>query len=39
MDDIKFYGKDMKEIDSMMQTVRVYSEDICIEKCAVVMKG
>ena len=38
MDDLKLYGKTDKEIESLVQTVRVFSEDISmefgIEKCA-----
>ena len=39
MDDLKLYGKDMVELDSLVQSVRVFSGDIgmefSIEKCAV----
>ena len=39
MDDLKLYGKNVKEINSLVQTVRVFSSDIDmdfgIEKCAV----
>ena len=38
MDDLKLYAKKVKELDSLVQTVRVYSEDIGmkfgIQKCA-----
>lgn len=40
MDDIKLYGKNIKEIDTLIQTVRIVSGDIRmefgIEKCALV---
>ena len=40
MDDIKLYGKSIKEIDTLIQTVRIVSGDIRmefgIEKCALV---
>lgn len=45
MDDLKLYGKNEKEVDSLVQTVRVFSNDICmdfgIDKCAtlVVKRG
>ena len=39
MDDLKLYGKDMVELNSLVQSVRVFSGDIGmefgIEKCAV----
>ena len=39
MDDLKLYSKDRNQLDSLVNTVRVYSEDIRmefgIEKCAV----
>ena len=39
MDDLKLYGKNSSQIDSLVQTVCSYSEDIrmkfCIDKCAV----
>ena len=38
MDDLKLYGKNEKEINSLVQTVRIFSKDICmdfgIDKCA-----
>ena len=38
MDDLKLYSRSEKGLDSLVQTVRVFSEDIgiefCIEKCA-----
>ena len=38
MDDLKQYGKDLREMESLVQTVRVFSKDIGmefgIEKCA-----
>ena len=38
MDDLKLYGKNEREIESLVQTVRIYSEDIAVEfgihKCA-----
>lgn len=40
MDDLKLYGKNEKEINSLIQTVRIFSEDIKMEfgidKCATV---
>ena len=40
MDDIKIYGKNTKEIDSLVQTIRIITEDMRMEfgidKCAVV---
>ena len=40
MDDLKLYAKDKKELDTFIQTVRVFSKDIGmdfgIEKCAMV---
>ena len=44
MDDLKLYAMNEKGVDSLIQTVRVFSEDIGmefgIEKCAVlVMKS
>ena len=41
MDDIKLYAKTEKELDSLVQTVRVFSEDIgmkfSIEKCSMLI--
>ena len=41
MDDLKFYSRSEKELDSLVQTVRVFSEDIgmgfAIEKCAMLV--
>ena len=41
MDDMKLYGKNVKEINSLVQSVRVFSSDIGmnfgIEKCAVMI--
>ena len=38
MDDLKLYRKNEREIESLVQTVRIYSEDIAVEfgihKCA-----
>ena len=38
MDDLKLHSRSEKRLDSLVQTVRVFSEDIemefCIEKCA-----
>ena len=38
MDDLKLFAKNEKEIDSLVQTVRIFSDDIGIkfglEKCA-----
>ena len=40
MDDLKLYGKDKDQLDSLVQTVRIFSSDIGmtfgIEKCAMV---
>ena len=40
MDDLKLYAKDKKELDALIQTVRVFSKDIGmdfgIEKCAMI---
>ena len=40
MDDLKLYGKDRNQLDSLVQTVRIFSSDIGmtfgIEKCAMV---
>ena len=40
MDDLKLYAKDKKELDTLIQTVRVFSKDIGmdygIEKCAMI---
>ena len=41
MDDLKLYSRSEKGLDSLVQTVRVFSEDIgmelCIEKCAMLV--
>ena len=41
MDDVKLSGKNKKEIDSLMNTVRIFSKDICMEfgidKCSTVV--
>ena len=41
MDDLKLYGKKEKELDSLVQTVRVFSQDIRMEfgidKCAMIV--
>ena len=38
MDDLKLYGKNEREIESLVQTIRIYSEYIAVEfgiqKCA-----
>lgn len=38
MDDLKLCGKNEREIESLVQSVRIYSEDIAVEfgiqKCA-----
>ena len=38
MDDLKLYGKNEKEIDALVNIVRIFSKDICMEfgldKCA-----
>ena len=44
MDDIKLFPKNKKELETLIHTVRIYSEDIgmefAIEKCALfVMKS
>ena len=44
MDDIKLFAKNEKELETLMQTVRIYSQDIGLEfgleKCAIlVMKS
>ena len=40
MDDLKLYGKDKNQLDSLVQTVQIFSSDIgmtfYIEKCAMV---
>ncbi len=41
MDDLQLYGKKEKELDSLVQTVRVFSQDIRMEfgidKCAMIV--
>ena len=41
MDDLKLYGKTDKRRDSLIQTVRIFSSDICmefgIEKCYILI--
>ena len=41
MDDLKLYSRNEKELDSLVQTIRIFSKDIGmefgIEKCAVLM--
>ena len=41
MEDVKLFGKNKREIDSLMNTVRIFSGDICMEfgidKCATVV--
>ena len=41
MDDLKLKGETGKSIDSLMQTVRIFSSDICmelgIEKCNILI--
>ena len=41
MDDLKLYSKNEKELDSLIQTVRVFSQDIRMEfgidKCATIV--
>ena len=41
MDDLKLYGNDERQIDSLINTVRVFSDDIGMEfglkKCGVVV--
>ena len=41
IDDLKLYGKNEHEVDSLFQSVRIYSEDIAMEfgiqKCACVI--
>ena len=40
MDDLKLYGKNIRELDSLIQTVRIFSTDIGMEfgisKCAMI---
>ena len=31
MDDIKVFGKNKKELDTVIQTIRIYSQDIGME--------
>ena len=39
MDDLKLYGSNKNQLDSLIQTVRVFSENICmkfgLDKCAI----
>ena len=41
MDDLKVYGKNEKQVNTMINTVRIFSQDICMEfgidKCAVIV--
>ena len=41
MDDLKLYAKNEKQLDSLVQTVRTFSEDIGmqfgIDKCALII--
>ena len=41
MDNLKFYSRNEKELDSLVQTIRVFSKDIGmefgIEKCAILL--
>ena len=41
MDDIKLFAKNEKELEALIQTVRIYSQDIGIEfgieKCAILI--
>ena len=41
MDDLKVYAKNEKDLESLIQTVRIFSEDIGMEfgldKCAVLI--
>ena len=41
MDDLKLYGRNEKELDSLVQTIRIFSKDIGmefgIEKCAMLV--
>ena len=41
MDDLKLYSKNEKDLDSLIQSVRVFSKDICmqfgVKKCAVMI--
>ena len=41
MDDVKLFGENKKEIEFLMNTVRIFSEDICMEigidECATVV--
>ena len=42
MDDLKLYGKSEKQIDNLVQSVRIVSSDMCMEfgvsKCILIMK-
>ena len=42
MDNLKFYSRSEKELDSLVQTIRVFSKDIGmefgIEKCAILVR-
>lgn len=31
MDDVKLYGKDKNEVDSLVQTVRIFSNDVVMD--------
>ena len=41
MDDLKLYGKSERELESPIQTVRIFSADVgivfCLDKCAVLV--
>ena len=41
IDDLKLYAEDMKQLDSLARTVRIFSEDVGmrfgIEKCSVLV--
>ena len=37
MDDIKLFAKNEKELETPMQTVIIYSQDIGMEKCAMLV--
>ena len=41
MDDLKLYGKSEKQIDTLVQSVRIVSPDMCmgfdVSKCAILI--
>ena len=42
MDDLKLYGRNEKEFDSLVQTITIFSKDkgmeVCMDKCAIIEK-